>query len=114
MKIITFFGVCTFLLCGVVHANQVIPMSDSLYQGKYFLISNVKENGINKVTYKSVFRSGTVFSKMEIKCSSNRYRKIGEGDSIRNISIYSDKGNWVSPIEGASDYDVLKYACKKK
>ena len=60
------FGFFILSLCSVANADKVIPMSDSLYQGKYFLLENTKQNGINKITYKSVFKAGTVFSKMEI------------------------------------------------
>ena len=114
MKTIKLLGISAFLLCSNAYADQVIPMSDSLYIGKYFLLSNSKQNSINNIVYKSVFRSGTVFSKMEINCSTNKYRKIGEGESLKSIYTFPDKGNWIRPVEGVSHDDVLKYVCRKK
>lgn len=114
MKIITVIGLSALLLCSTTYADQAIPMSDSLYQGKYFILSNKKQNGISNIVYKSIFKTGTVFSKMEINCSTKKYRKVGEGDSLKDIYIYPDKGNWIRPVEGASHDDVVKYICRKK
>ena len=51
---------------------------------------------------------------MEINCTTGKYRKIGEGiNSINSINIYSDKGNWITPVYEASHYDVVKFVCKK-
>ncbi|NNH77386.1 hypothetical protein HLH17_06825 [Acinetobacter sp. ANC 5380] len=98
------------------YAEKVIAMSDSYYQGKYFLVSKSKSKSrnINTVIYKTVFKAETVFSKMEINCTTGKYRKIGEGiNSINSINIYSDKGNWITPVYEASHYDVVKFVCKK-
>lgn len=96
-----------------VLADTKIPMTDKAYNGKYFLISNQKKGQINLVVYKSVFKAETIFSKMEINCSTGKYRKIGEGiNSISDISTYSDKGPWISTIFGASHYDVVRFVCK--
>ena len=94
-------------------AYKKIPMIDKKYNGKYFLISNKKKGGINLVIYKSVFSTETVYSKMEINCSTGKYRKIGEGiNSESDITTYTDKGSWIEPIYGASHYDVVKFTCK--
>lgn len=88
-------------------------LADKKYNGKYFLISNKKKGGINLVIYKSVFSTETVYSKMEINCSTGKYRKIGEGiNSESDITTYTDKGSWIEPIYGASHYDVVKFTCK--
>ena len=114
MKILNKIVILIILISNFAYADQVIAMSDSLYKGKYFLISNSKKNTINTVIYKSVFRAGTTFSKMEINCSNNKYRKIGEGDSLNSIFIFPQKSNWISPVEGASHDDIVKFICKGK
>jgi hypothetical protein len=102
------------LISPLTFSKQPIPMSDSVYQGKYFLLSNVKKNGINTVIYQSNFKSGQVFSQMEINCKTRKYRKIGEGEgSVNAIYLYDDKGAWVSTVPKASHDDVVKFVCKK-
>ena len=69
-----------------VLADKKIPMIDKKYNGKYFLISNKKKGGINLVIYKSVFSTETVYSKMEINCSTGKYRKIEKASIAKAIS----------------------------
>ncbi|HRM31868.1 MAG TPA: hypothetical protein PLH48_15465 [Acinetobacter johnsonii] len=115
MKLTSIF-LCCFGLCisSFTNAKKPIPMSDSLYNGKYFLLSNTKNNNINTVVYQANFKTETVFSKMEINCSTRKYRKIGEGiNSVNTIDLYEDKGKWTSPFPQASHDDVVKFICKK-
>lgn len=113
IKVITLF-ILSNLFINFSYAEKVIAMSDNYYQGKYFLVSQSKSRNINTVIYKTVFKAETVFSKMEINCTTGKYRKIGEGiNSINSINIYSDKGNWITPVYEASHYDVVKFVCKK-
>lgn len=94
-------------------ADTNIPMTDKAYNGKYFLISNNKNGKINLVVYKSVFKSATIYSKMEINCSTSKYRQLGEGiNSIRDIKTFSYKGPWVRTVYGASHYDIVRFVCK--
>lgn len=103
-----------FLVSPLASSKQLIPMSNSVYNGKYFLLNNVKKNGINTIIYQSNFNSGKVFSKMEINCKTRKYRKIGEStDSVNSIEIYNDKGSWISAYPKASHDDVVKFVCKK-
>ncbi|OUY08337.1 hypothetical protein CAP51_01560 [Acinetobacter populi] len=103
------------VLTSYAFAETKIPMTDSYYKGKYFLLSNTKSNNLNIVVYKSVFKSETVFSKMEINCSTGKYRKIGEGiDSLSDLTLFSNKGNWISPVNGATHDDVVRFVCKRK
>ena len=82
------------------------------YQGKYSLISNKKSGNINTVVYKAVFKAETVFSKMEINCSSQKIRATGEGiNNLKNLKDFSDKGNWSSPVYQSTRYDVMKFIC---
>lgn len=113
IKAITLFMMSS-LFVNFSYAEKAIVMSDSYYQGKYFLVSQSKIGDINTVIYKSVFKAETVFSKMEINCTTGKYRKIGEGiNNIKSINIYSDKGHWITPVYEASHYDVVKFVCRK-
>ena len=102
------------IFCTTAYANKLIPMSDQYYQGKYSLISNKKSGNINTVVYKAVFKAETVFSKMEINCSSQKIRATGEGiNNLNNLKDFSDKGNWSNPVYQSTRYDVMKFICKK-
>ena len=102
------------LCCSTTYAEQKIPMSDSYYQGKYFLISNKKSGNINTVVYKAIFKAETIFSKMEINCSSRKIRAIGEGiNSLNALTEFSDKGSWSSPVPKSTRDDVVRFICKK-
>lgn len=91
----------------------LIPMSTTSYQGNYFLLSKIIENGISTVIYKSVFSEESVFSKMEINCSKKEYRKIGEAiNHLSDMTIFENKGKWIEPVKGASHDDVVKFVCK--
>ena len=104
----------TILCCSTTYAEQKIPMSDSYYQGKYFLISNKKSGDINTVVYKAIFKAETIFSKMEINCSSRKIRAIGEGiNRLNTLTEFSDKGNWSSPVPKSTRDDVVRFICKK-
>ena len=104
----------TILCCSTSYAEQKIPMSDSYYQGKYFLISNKKSGNINTVVYKAIFKAETIFSKMEINCSSRKIRAIGEGiNSLNALAEFSDKGSWSSPVPKSTRDDVVRFICKK-
>lgn len=115
MKInICLVGLASMFLSSFVQAEQKIPMSDSYYQGKYFLISNQKSGSINTVIYKANFKEETVFSKMEVNCSTGKIRATGEGiNSLRNLKNFDDKGNWSSPVQESTRSDVAKFVCKK-
>lgn len=103
------------LFCTTTYAASVIPMSDQYYQGKYFLISNKKYKDINTVIYKAVFKVETVFSKVEINCSSQKIRATGEGiNSLSTLKEFSNKGSWSNPINKSTRYDVMKFICKNK
>lgn len=102
------------LFCTTTYADKVIPMSDQYYQGKYFLISNKKSGNINTVIYKAVFKAETIFSKVEINCSSQKIKATGEGiNNLSNLKEFSDKGNWSNPLSKSTRYDVMKFVCKK-
>lgn len=104
----------TILSCSTTYAEQKIPMSDSYYQGKYFLISNKKSGNINTVVYKAIFKAETIFSKMEINCSTGKIRATGEGiNSLNNVKDFADKGGWSIPIQESTRSDVAKFVCKK-
>lgn len=107
-------SVILVFLCAtnLAHAEQKIPMTDSVYQGKYFLLTNNKNKNINVVTYKTVFKAETVYSKMEINCSTGKYRKTGEEINSAKITEFANKGNWISPVNGATHYDVVRFVCK--
>ena len=96
MKIsILIIGFSSILLSSLVQVEQRIPMSDSYYQGKYFVISDQKSGSIHTVIYKANFKAETVFSKMEINCSTGKIRATSEGtNSLKN---FSDKDSWSSP-----------------
>lgn len=115
MKISTLIiGVSSILLSSLVQAEQRIPMSDSYYQGKYFLISDQKSGSIHTVIYKANFKAETVFSKMEINCSTGKIRATGEGiNSLNNLKNFSDKGSWSSLTPESTRSDVAKFVCKK-
>lgn len=115
MKINTLFlGITSLLLTSLVQAEQKIPMSDNYYQGKYFLISDQKSGNIHTVIYKVNFKTETVFSKMEINCSTGKIRATGEGiNSLNNLKNFSDKGSWSSPVAESTRSDVAKFVCRK-
>lgn len=95
------------------HAEQKIPMSDKYYQGKYFLISNIRTGKINTVIYKANFKAETVYSKMEINCSSIKIRATGEGiNGIKYIKEFEDKGTWSTPVHESTHSDVVSFVCK--
>lgn len=107
------FAASIVSISSFTQGNEIIPMSDKYYQGKYFLINKIKNGSIYEVVYKSVFKTETVFSKMEVNCSNKKYRKVGEGiNSINAIKTYSDKGSWITPTYQASHYDVVRFVCK--
>lgn len=109
-----FISTLTILFCTTTYADKVISMSDRYYQGKYFLISNKKSGNINTVIYKAVFKAETIFSKMEINCSSQKIRATGEGiNNLSNLKEFSDKGNWSNPVYESTRYDVMQFVCKK-
>lgn len=112
IKAITLFIFSIFFVT-LSYAEKVIPMSDKYYQGKYFLVSQTKQNNVNTVIYKSVFKAETVYSKMEINCRTGKYRKIGEGiNNPKAIEDFTNKSSWMTPVYEASHYDVVKFVCK--
>ncbi|KXZ65108.1 hypothetical protein AVENLUH5627_02939 [Acinetobacter venetianus] len=111
LLISAFIGI---LFSGSTFAGVKIPMTDKFYQGKYFMLSNIKSKNINTVIYKSIFKEETIFSKMEINCSNRKYRKIGESiNSLDSLKEYTNKGTWITPVNGATHYDVVRFVCKK-
>src|SRR5690606_5591631 len=105
----------TILYCSTAYSEQKIPMSDSYYEGKYFLISNKKSGNLNTVVYKAIFKVETIFSKMEINCSNRKIRATGEGiNSLKALTEFSDKGSWSSPIPKSTRDDVVRFVCKKR
>lgn len=110
----TILGCVIFSLSGIVIAQKVIPMSDSTYQGKYFLISDKKYGSINTVVYRAVFKAETVFSQMEINCANRKIRATGEGiNNISDLTEFPNKGNWSSPVSQSTRDDVVRFVCKK-
>lgn len=112
-KLIFITWLC-FLSTVAFAQDKMIPMSDKVYQGKYFLITNQKLGNINTVIYKAKYKVETVFSKMEVNCSSGKIRAIGEGiNSIKDLTEFSDKGNWSIPVTSSTRDDVARFVCKK-
>ena len=115
MKLKALSSVIIMTLCGITftHAEQKIPMSNSYYQGKYFLLSNKKSGTINTVIYKANFNEETVFSKMEINCVIGKIRATGEGiNSLKDLRDFDDKGKWSTPVYESTRSDVVKFACQ--
>jgi|26BtaG_2_1085354.scaffolds.fasta_scaffold11460_2 transcription termination factor Rho len=88
-----------------------IPMSDSFENGRYFLVSQTTENGIENVEYIRRGNESDSYGKMEIKCSDNKIRKYSAESS--EALQGADLGEWTTVTPDWTDADIVNFICKK-
>ena len=88
-----------------------IPMSDSFENGRYFLTSQITDNGIENIEYIRKGNDNISYGKMEIICSDNQIRKYSadSADALQSANM----GNWVTPSPDWTDQDIVNFICGK-
>jgi len=88
-----------------------IPMSDSFENGRYFLTSQITDNGIENIEYIRKGNDNTSYGKMEIICSDNQIRKYSadSADALQSANM----GDWITPSPDWTDQDIVNFICKK-
>lgn len=86
-----------------------IPMSDSFENGRYFLTSQITDNGIENIEYIRKGNDNISYGKMEIICSDNQIRKYSadSADALQSANM----GNWVTPSPDWTDQDIVNFIC---
>ena len=82
-------------------------LSGSGEDGRYFLISQTKGNGIE---YVRKGNENDTYGRMELNCSSNKIRKISS-DSPESLKL-ADLGDWYTPTPDWTDKDIFNFGCK--
>ncbi|MBU5617684.1 hypothetical protein KPY62_11385 [Psychrobacter sp. TAE2020] len=86
-----------------------IPMSDSFENGRYFLTSQVTEDGIESIEYIRKGNESDAYGKMQIKCSNNEIRKHSTDNPETLKSL--DLGDWYTPTPDWTDQDIVNFVC---
>lgn len=87
-----------------------IPMSDSFENGRYFLTSQVTEDGIESIEYIRKGNESDAYGKMQIKCSNNEIRKHSTDNPETLKSL--DLGDWYTPTPDWTDQDIVNFICE--
>lgn len=90
-------------------SRTAIPMSDESENGRYFLLTRISEDGVEKITYTRLGSENDVYGKMEIKCSKNLIRKVSTEDANSLDSL--DLGDWYTPTPDWTDNDIVTFIC---
>ena len=88
-----------------------IPMSDSFENGRYFLTSQITDNGIENIDYIRKGNDNISYGKMEIICPDNQIRKYSadSADALQSANM----GDWITPSPDWTDQDIVNFICKK-
>ena len=86
-----------------------IPISDSFENGRYFLTSQVTEDGVNNIEYIRKGNDNTSYTKMEIRCTDNQIRKHS-ADNVDALQS-ADMGDWITPTPDWTDQDIINFIC---
>lgn len=86
-----------------------IPMSHENEDNRYFLISRLNKDGIEKIKYMRKGGESDVYAKMDINCSKNKIRKNSTEDEASLESL--DLGDWLTPSPDWTDKDIVNFIC---
>ena len=86
-----------------------IPMSDSHENGRYFLLSQTAEDGIETIEYVRKGDTGKSYGKMQINCATSEIRKYSSS-SLESLSN-ADLGEWVAVTPDWTDEDIVTFIC---
>lgn len=87
-----------------------IPMSDAHENNRYFIISRLNKNGIEKIKYLRRGNESDIYGKMDINCSRNKIRKNSTEDATNLESL--DLGDWLTPSPDWTDKDIMNFICQ--
>lgn len=89
-----------------------IPMllSGSGEDGRYFLVSQTKGNGVGNIEYVRKGNNSDSYGKMEINCSNNKMRKTSS-DNPESLQL-ADLGDWYTPTPDWTDKDIFNFVCQ--
>ncbi len=85
-------------------------LSGSGEDGRYFLISQNTENGLENIEYVRRGNESDSYGKMQINCPNNKLRKYSS-DSLEALKL-ADLESWFTPTPDWTDKDIFNFICK--
>lgn len=91
-------------------SEVLIPRSVAGDQGKYYLLSSIREGNTITTIHKRVGPDSIGYTKSEINCTNTKYRVLGYSE-ISVKAIEESAGEWTELIQGSSKSDLVNFVC---
>ncbi|PHR92940.1 MAG: hypothetical protein COA69_06365 [Robiginitomaculum sp.] len=96
-----------------VVASKPVSINVPSDSASYYLLSKTKMSSGNwNAVTKRNGSSGTSYSRREINCRAQTFRYLGDGDTIKEMNGYYNKGHMADLVTGSISYHVVQHVCR--